>query len=78
MATEIEIKYKILAKDVKNIKTLLAGYVFKGKKYENNIMFDNEQKTMDSVDARLRVRLISATRDAQDKHINEDCLWTME
>jgi adenylate cyclase class IV len=32
-------------------------------------MFDNEQKTMDSVDARLRVRLISETRESQDKHI---------
>jgi adenylate cyclase class IV len=69
MATEIEIKYKVLAEDLQNVKALLAKYESKGRKYENNIMFDNEQKTMDSVDARLRVRLISEERESQDKHI---------
>lgn len=69
MATEIEIKYKVLSEDLDHIKALLSKYESKGKKYENNIMFDNEQKTMDSVDARLRVRLISEARESQDKHI---------
>jgi adenylate cyclase class IV len=69
MATEIEIKYKVLATNVDRIKDLLAKYETKGRKYENNIMFDNDQKTMDSVDARLRVRLISETRESQEKHI---------
>jgi len=69
MATEIEIKYKILSTNLDKIKNLLAKYESKGRKYENNIMFDNEQKTMYSVDARLRVRLISETREAKDKHI---------
>jgi adenylate cyclase class IV len=69
MATEIEIKYKVLSKDLSRLQSLLKEYESKGRKYENNIMFDNEQKTMDSADARLRVRLISETRESQDKHI---------
>jgi len=69
MATEIEIKYKILATKLDRIKNLLTKYETKGRKYENNIMFDNDQKTMDSIDARLRVRLISETKESQEKHI---------
>jgi hypothetical protein len=46
MATEIEIKYKILATNFDRIKDLLAKYETKGRKYEHNIMFDNDQKTI--------------------------------
>jgi adenylate cyclase class IV len=69
MATEVEIKYKVLSANVANIRSILSTFDAKGRKYENNIMFDNEQKTMHSVDARLRVRLIAKERDAQEKHI---------
>ncbi len=69
MPTEIEIKYKIHSAEIQTINNLLSGFRSLGKSFEYNIMFDNEQKTMDSVDARLRVRLISETRESQDKQI---------
>lgn len=69
MATEIELKYKIPVADVQELRGKLAAYESKGRKHEQNIMFDNEQQTMHTVDARLRVRLISADRDSTEKHI---------
>jgi len=69
MSTEIEIKYRIRSRDVEHIRHKLASFEHKDRKYEKNIMFDNQYKEMDKVDARLRVRLISEERDSKDKTI---------
>lgn len=69
MATEIEIKYKIVRDKIPELTKILANYKSLGRNYEWNSMYDNDQKTMDSVDARLRVRLISESIDSENKHI---------
>lgn len=69
MATEIELKYKIPSSEFSELKDKLAQFESKGRKYEKNIMFDNEQQSMQKLDARLRVRLISEDKDDKEKTI---------
>ncbi len=67
---EIEIKFAIEEKEVENIKKKIAGLrgvLYLGKKYEKSIMFDNEQCSMHSLDACLRVRLIGNKNNAKKR-----------
>lgn len=69
---ELEIKFLIAAKNVPKIKTAILAVpeLFpEGKMYEKTTMLDNPEKTMDQVDARLRVRQISRQKTDKDAKI---------
>lgn len=69
---EIEKKFIIPCREVQSLRKRLLEFENSkalGKKYEKTIMFDNAKKSMESQDARLRVRIISNRKGDKEQKI---------
>ncbi|MEK7599384.1 MAG: CYTH domain-containing protein [Patescibacteria group bacterium] len=69
---ELEIKFLFNSSDVFKIKEKILEIpeiFYEGKVYEKTTMLDNQEKTMDKADARLRVRQINKQKGDKDSKI---------
>jgi len=66
---ELEIKFLLNTKQaaaLRNNILKIKNISYEGRFYEKTMMFDNQEKTMDKDDARLRVRQISDPKDSKN------------